>query len=252
MTPFSLAGETALITGGGTGLGLAVSRCMAQAGAKVVMVGRREEPLKEAVEAIGAEQASYIIHDITELDAAHSLVRQVASQVGQVTILVNNAGIHLKKWVVETTPQDFQTVLDTHLLGAFALSRACIPGMRESGHGSMIFMASMASIMGLEGVVAYAAAKSAYLGVVRTMAAELAQDDIRVNAIAPGWIESPMLRKSLDPAPERKAKILNRTPMHRFGEADDIGWAAVYLCSPAAKFVTGAMLPVDGGVSIAL
>jgi gluconate 5-dehydrogenase len=224
---------------------------MAEAGAQVVIIGRREEPLRDAVATIGADRCSYVIHDITDLEAATSLVERI-SEDGPITILVNNAGIHLRKRAVDTTLQEFQRVLDVHLLGAFALSQAVIPGMQAAGHGSMVFMASMASLIGLENVVAYAAAKSAYLGVVRTMAAELAGDGIRVNAIAPGWIDSPMLRQSLDPVPERKARILNRTPMHDFGEPDDVGWAVVYLSSPAAKFITGALLPVDGGVSIAL
>jgi gluconate 5-dehydrogenase len=108
----------------------------------------------------------------------------------------------------------------------------------------------MASLFGIPKVVAYAAAKSAYMGMVRTLAAEVSPDQVRVNAIAPGWIDSEMMRKALACDPVRRDKILGRTPMGTFGEADDIGWAAVYLCSPAAKFVTGIVLPVDGGVSI--
>jgi gluconate 5-dehydrogenase len=108
----------------------------------------------------------------------------------------------------------------------------------------------MAALFGIPQVVAYAAAKSAHLGMVRTLAAEVSGQGVRVNAIAPGWIESDMMRRALDGDPARRDKILGRTPMGRFGEAQDIGWAAVYLCSPAAKFVTGVVLPVDGGASI--
>jgi gluconate 5-dehydrogenase len=108
----------------------------------------------------------------------------------------------------------------------------------------------MASLFGIPGLLAYSAAKSAYLGMVRTMAVEVSQHNVRVNAIAPGWIESAMSRRALQDDPAREQRILSRTPMQRLGEADDIGWAAVYLCSPAAKFVTGVVLPVDGGISI--
>jgi gluconate 5-dehydrogenase len=122
--------------------------------------------------------------------------------------------------------------------------------MIERKHGSILFTASMASLFGLPLVLAYSAAKSAYLGMVRSLATEAGAFGIRVNAIAPGWIESDMLRKALTGDEQRSRKILSRTPMQRFGDPADIGWAAVYLCSPAARFVTGVVLPVDGGASI--
>jgi gluconate 5-dehydrogenase len=115
--------------------------------------------------------------------------------------------------------------------------------------GSILFTASMTSLMGIPLVVAYSAAKSAYIGMVRTLSSELGPSGVRVNAIAPGWIQSDMLEQALAGDPPRKAKILGRTPLNRFGEPEDVGWAAVYLCSPAAKFVTGIVLPVDGGAA---
>lgn len=248
--PFQLKGETALITGGGSGLGFAVAQCMARAGASVVLAGRREAPLREAAEAIGSK-VRYVAHDVTELDRAGELIERAVEAVGSpVSILVNNAGIHCKKTVETTTSEDFQSVLNTHVCAAHALNRAVIPGMRARGRGSILLTASMASLIGIPLVVAYSAAKSAYLGMARSMTAELAGDGIRVNAIAPGWIESPMLRKALDGDRARTNKILSRTPMGSFGEPEDIGWAAVYLTSPAAKFVSGVCLPVDGGASI--
>ena len=246
---FRLDGELALITGGGTGLGLAVARCMAAAGARVVLTGRREELLKAAAQSIGPA-ASFVAHDITKLDEAESLVANVGKQFGPTTILVNNAGIHVKKFAVDTTDADFLSVLTTHVLGSHALCRAVAPGMLERKAGSILFMASMTSLLGMPQVVAYSAAKSAYVGMVRTLATELSPHGVRVNAIAPGWIETEMLHKALDSDPVRKQKILSRTPMARFGEPTDIGMAAVYLCSSAAKFVTGVVLPVDGGASI--
>jgi gluconate 5-dehydrogenase len=158
--------------------------------------------------------------------------------------------VHLKKNAVATTPEEFAGVLNTHVLGAFALTRAVLPGMIERQHGNVLFIASMASLIGIPQVVAYSAAKSAYLGMVRSLAAEVSARNVRVNAIAPGWIESEMMRRALDGDPARRDKILGRTPLGRFGAAADVGWAAVYLCSPAARFLTGVVLPVDGGVSI--
>ena len=149
-----------------------------------------------------------------------------------------------------STPEEFQSVLTTHVCAAHALNRAVLPGMLERQHGSILLTASMASLMGMPLVIAYSAAKSAYVGMARTLAAEVSPHGVRVNAIAPGWIESPMLRKALSGDEKRTNKILSRTPMAKFGEPADIGWAAVYLCSPAAKFVTGMVLPVDGGAAM--
>lgn len=247
--PFLFEDELALITGGGSGLGLAMGRCLAAAGARVVLCGRGEERLKSAADSIG-DQAGYIPHDVTNLSEAPMLIEKIKRTYGTVSILVNNAGNHLKKPAVETTEAEFLQVLNTHVLGAHALSRAVAPGMIERGEGSILFIASMTSLFGIPQVVAYSAAKSAYLGMVRGLAAELSPQGVRVNAIAPGWIETDMSRGAMSGDQERERKILGRTPMGRFGQPDDIGFAAVYLCSPAARFVTGVVLPVDGGASI--
>ncbi len=246
---FSLKGEHVLITGGGTGIGLAVAQAMHEAGARVVLIGRREPELAAAVKGLG-EGAAYIVHDITQYDKAPALIERITKEHGPVTCLVNNAGMHLKKPAIDTTPEELQQVLGTHIFGAHALSRAVAPGMIERKHGNIIFMASMASLFGIPLVVAYAAAKSAMIGMIRTMATELSQHGVRVNAIAPGWIDTAMSRKAFEGDPTRKNKIVSRTPMARLGQPDDVGWAAVYLTSPAAKFVTGSILPVDGGVSM--
>lgn len=246
---FSLENETALITGGGTGIGLAIARAMHAAGARVVLVGRREAELAAAVQAVG-KRASAIVHDITKLNEASALIERVTREVGPITSLVNNAGIHLKKPAVDTTPEEFQTVLNTHVLGAHALVRAVAPGMMERKHGTILFTASMASLFGIPLVIAYTAAKTAHVGMVKGYSTEFAAHGVRVNAIAPGWIETEMSSKALNNDPARKNKILSRTPMARLGQPEDVGWAAVYLASPAARFVTGVVLPVDGGASI--
>lgn len=250
MQQFRLDNETALITGGGTGLGLGMARCFVAAGAKVVLVGRREAELRSAASELGS--AAFVVpHDVTELDRAADLINRAESIAGSaVSILVNNAGIHLKKKAHETTPAEFNAVLQTHVSAAHALCAAVLPSMIERKHGNILFTASMASLFGIPLVIAYSAAKAAHLGMVRSLAVEVAQHGVRVNAIAPGWIDSPMLRQAMSNDPPRQAKILGRTPMAKFGDAEDIGWAAVYLCSPAAKFVTGVCLPVDGGASI--
>lgn len=247
---FTLEGQTALITGGGTGIGLGIARCMIHAGARVVLVGRRESELSKACAELGP-RAACVAHDITLLDEAASLAKRAEAAAGApISILVNNAGIHLKKFSVDTTPEEFQTVFNTHVFAAHALTRAVVPGMLERGSGSVLFTSSMAAFMGVPQVIAYAAAKSAYLGMVSTLSAELSAKGVRVNAIAPGWIFSAMTQKALDNDPARKAKIMSRIQMGRMGSPDDIGWAAVYLSSPAAGYVTGVTLPVDGGAVV--
>jgi NAD(P)-dependent dehydrogenase (short-subunit alcohol dehydrogenase family) len=247
--PFSLKGETALITGGGSGLGLGIATCLMQAGARVVLVGRRADVLEKAARKLG-RAAIFEPHDITRFDEAGELLRRINKRTGRISILVNNAGIHLKKPAVDTTPAEFNAVLQTHVVAAFSLMRVVLPDMIKRGHGNILFIASMASLFGIPLVTAYSAAKSAYLGMVRSLSTEVSQHGVRVNAIAPGWIESDMMRKALNDDPGRAQKILGRTPMNRFGKAEDIGLAATYLCSPAARFITGVVLPVDGGVSI--
>jgi gluconate 5-dehydrogenase len=250
MNPFSLENETALITGGGTGIGFGIARCMVAAGASVVLVGRRESELANACTGLG-DRASFVSQDVTRFDELPALVQSAEDAAGTpVSILVNNAGIHLKKLAVDTTPEEFQTVLNTHLLAAHALTRAVIPGMLERGHGSILFTSSMAAFMGVPQVIAYAAAKSAFFGMVSTLSAELSSQGVRVNAIAPGWIFSEMSSKALDSDPARKVKVMSRIQMGRMGQPEDIGNAAVFLSSPAAAYITGVTLPVDGGAVV--
>lgn len=247
--PFRLDGEIALITGGGTGIGFGIARCMILAGARVVLVGRRREQLARACTELGP-RSSFVAHDITLFEAARDLADAAQHQAqGPVTILVNNAGIHLKRDAVDTTPEEFQAVLNTHVIAAHALTRAFVPSMEVQGHGSILFTSSMSAFMGVPRILAYSAAKSAYFGIVATLSAELAPKGIRVNAIAPGWIVSDMTQMALDNDPARKAKVMSRIQMGRMGKPEDIGWAAVYLSSPAAAYVTGITFPVDGGAT---
>lgn len=246
---FSLTGETALITGGATGLGFGIAQAFVAAGARVIIMGRREDRLREACARLGG-QAAFVTGDVTDYAAAGTVVSRLQQDHGFISVLVNNAGNHLKKPATETTESEFQSVLDTHVVGAFTFTRSLAPAMIERRRGSILFLASMASIIGLPLVTAYSAAKSAYLGLVRSLACELGPHNVRVNAIAPGWIETAMLERALKGDPARSARILERTPLGSFGSPADIGSAAVYLCSPAARFVTGVVLPVDGGASI--
>ena len=205
--------------------------------------------LERAVEELGAGVAAEG-HDVTLDDSAEALLHLVETKYGTPTILINNAGTHVKKNSRRTyTRRVWQHPRDPRG-GAFAMTQAAVPRMKAAGGGSVIFIASMSSLIGMPNIVAYSAAKAAYLGMVRSLASELGPSNVRVNAIAPGWIETPMLHQALAGDPERQRKILSRTPQQRFGRPEDIGWCAAYLCSPAASFVNGVVLPVDGGASI--
>jgi NAD(P)-dependent dehydrogenase (short-subunit alcohol dehydrogenase family) len=248
-TPFSLAGELALITGGGSGLGLAMAQCFVTSGARVVLLSRSEAKLQAAVQQLGPH-ASYEVSDLTDWKATKNAVERISAREGPISILINNAGNHLKKAALETSDAEFATILNTHVNATFSLTRLVAAGMLERRHGSILFIASMAALMGVPLVAAYSAAKSAHLGLIRGLAAEWSSAGVRVNGIAPGWIDTAMVRAALAGDEDRATRILNRTPMRRFGDAHDVGWAAVYLCSPAAAFVTAVVLPVDGGASI--
>jgi NAD(P)-dependent dehydrogenase (short-subunit alcohol dehydrogenase family) len=239
--------EHVLITGGGSGLGLGMAKSFAAAGARVTIIGRRKDVLLEAKQQITGRIA--IVDGDVKKDGA-SIVERAVKEFGPVTVLVNNAGVHIKKSIIDMTDDDFRSVLDTHLTAAISLTRLVVPSMIERKHGALLFIASMTALLGMPNVVAYSAAKSATTGIVRALAVELGGNGIRVNAIAPGWIESPMLHKALDGDPARKNRILQRTPMGKFGEPDDIGNAAVFLCGDTGKFINGVVLPVDGGAVI--
>ena len=246
---FRLDGQLALVTGGGTGLGFGICRAMTEAGARVIMTGRTEDALRRACTQLGAS-AAYVRHDVTDLPSIPGLVEQVEGRFGPLDILVNNAGNYLKKAAVDTSDAEFASVLHTHLFGSYGLSRECGRRMMARKRGSILMIVSMASLFGIPMVSAYGAAKSALLGLTRALTVEFSPHGVRVNAIAPGWFNTALNRKAFETDPARKQKILGRTPLGALGDELDIGYAAVYLSSPAAKFVTGACLPVDGGASI--
>lgn len=246
---FSLEGKLALITGGGSGIGFHIAECMVKAGARVVLTGRRETVLKEATEKLGAN-ATYFVNDITQLDGIPALVESIENQCGAVDVLVNNAGINMKKFAVEVTDADFDRVVQTNLHAVFSMTRECGKRMIARKTGSIIMITSMAALYGIDRVVAYTASKSAVGGMVKALTTEFSPYNVRVNAIAPGFIETPMMLTAMNGDPSRRDKAMDRTPMGTWGKPDDIGWAAVFLASEASKFITGVSLPVDGGNAI--
>lgn len=242
---FGLVGHHAVVTGGGSGLGLAIAECFVAAGARVTLVGTHAEKLEAAAVTLG-DAAGTAVFDVTRLEAAERFAAEVEERHGAASILVNNAGITRKKPLAEMTPADFTAVMDVHVGGAFALTRAFLPQI-EATKGSILFTASMSSFLGIPNVIGYSAAKSAYVGMVRALSTELAPKGIRVNGVAPGWIDTELFREATSKDAARKAKIEARIPMQRFGSGADIGWAMTYLASKAAGYVSGQILAVDGG-----
>ena len=247
---YSLKGQTAVITGGATGLGLAVTRCLVSAGAKVVVLSfEAPEQAMEALAEFGG-RAVYYSFDITDTDHAQEMADRIVAEQGPVSILVNNAGNHCKKYIWDMSVEEYVSVLNVHLVGAFALTKALVPQMKELGRGRILFQASMTSYIGQPQVAGYSTAKAGYLGLIHTLTAELAEYGITVNAIAPGWIDTPMFHKATDNDPPRLAKILGRIPAKSVGDPMDVGMCAAFLCSEAARYISGACIPVDGGALI--
>jgi len=246
---FRLDKKIALITGGGSGIGFAIAQCMIEAGATVVITGRREHALQEAVQQLG-DKAKYVVNDVTVLDQLENLVEHIETQIGAIDILVNNAGINMKKPALEVTDEDFQRIIHTNLNAVFSLTRTVAQRMVARKAGNIVMISSMAAYYGIDRVPAYSASKHGVEGLVKSLAMDLSPSLVRVNAVAPGFIETAMMQTAMSSDPARMNKALDRTPMGFFGKPEDIGMAAVFLASDAAKYITGASLPVDGGNSI--
>lgn len=241
--------KVAIVTGGGSGIGLAIAEKFVRTNILTIIVGRDEQKLKTTKEKLG-DLCVPMVCDLSNLTAIPKLVQEIIQQYGQIDVLVNNAGINMKKEFTEVTDEDFQRILMTNVTAVFALSREVVKCMLQKGQGSIINISSMASQYGIPKVIAYTASKAAIEGMTKAMAVELSPKGIRVNCIAPGFIATDMSAKALNNDPERKQKVISRTPMGFLGDPADVANAALYLANGDARYVTGVVLPVDGGNSI--
>ena len=241
--------KVAIVTGGGSGIGLAIAEKFVANNILTIIIGRDEKKLIKAKETLGA-LCFPITADLSDLTYIPKLVEQIVNEFGKIDILVNNAGINLKKDFTEVNDEEFQKILLTNVTAVFAMSREVVKHMLEKGNGSIINISSMASQYGIPKVIAYTASKSAVEGMTRAMAVELSPKGIRVNCIAPGFIATDMSAKALNSDAERKQKVMSRTPMGFMGDPADIANAALYLANGESNYVTGIVLPVDGGNSI--
>ena len=252
-SPFALTGRIALVTGAYRGLGFAMAKGMAEAGATVILNGRKPDLLAKAVEALASAglRADASVFDVTDGDAVRAAVAAAEAKHGRIDILVNNAGIQRRAPFVEFTQKDWDDVIATNLTAPFLVSQAVLPGMIARKAGKIIHIASLMSELARPTVVPYTAAKGGVRQLTRGMAIEMAPHNVQVNAIAPGYFATEMIRALID-NPEFNAWVCKRTPAGRWGEPDEIAGLAVFLASPAANYMTGQMLVMDGGMSVAL
>src|SRR5579875_256546 len=243
-----LTGKIALITGASKGLGKAMARALADAGATVALVSRDAEKLASVareIEAFGGRAAVFLA-DVTGEENVRRLEADVSRQLGRVQILINNAGINIRKNLIDFSLEEWRSVLDTNLTSVFLMCRAFVPHMRGTGYGRILNMTSIMSHVSLPGRTAYSSSKAALLGLIRALALELASDGITVNGISPGPFGTEMNLAVMN-NPEANAQFLASIPVGRWGKVEEIGALACYLCSEAAGFITGTDILIDGG-----
>ncbi len=251
MASFDLHGRVAIVTGGNGGIGLGMARGLAEVGASVVIAGRNADKNAEAVSKISASggQAIAVDVDVVQASSCQAMVEATRSQYGGVDILINNAGINNRKQPEDYTLAEWQQVLDINLTGAFLCCQAVYPSMVERGGGKIINIGSMMSIFAASFTVAYAASKGGIVQMSKGLACAWAKDNIQVNAVLPGWIDTDLTRRGRREVDGLHEKVLARTPAARWGDPGDMAGIGVFLASPASDFVTGTAIPVDGGYS---
>ncbi|MBI3470602.1 MAG: SDR family oxidoreductase [Candidatus Solibacter usitatus] len=243
-----LEGKTALITGASKGLGKAMALSLAGAGARIALVSRNREQLEEVAALVagrGAEAKVFTADVAKEADVL-ALEREVAAAFGKVHILINNAGINIRKTLTEFTLEEWNRVIDTNLTSVFLMCRSFVPHMKGSGYGRILNMTSIMSWVSIPGRAAYSSSKTALLGLTRALALELAPDGVTVNGISPGPFATEM-NTALMQNPEINAQFLSKIPVGRWGKVEEIGELALYLCSEEAGFITGTDILIDGG-----
>jgi 2-dehydro-3-deoxy-D-gluconate 5-dehydrogenase len=247
MKAFDLSGRVAIVTGGNGGIGLGMARGLAAAGAKVVVAGRNAQKSAAAAKEIGGIA---IETDVLQEKSCRELIEKTVSQLGRLDILVNNAGINIRKQPQEYSMAEWHQVLDTNLTSAFVCSQAAYPEMKKAGAGKIINIGSMMSIFGASFTSPYASSKGGIVQMTRAIACAWAKDNIQVNAVLPGWIDTDLTRRARTDVAGLHERVLGRTPAGRWGEPDDFGGIAVFLASRASDFLTGTAIPVDGGYSV--
>jgi 2-deoxy-D-gluconate 3-dehydrogenase len=251
MSLFDLEGRVAVVTGGNGGIGLGMARGLAQAGASIAVAGRNTAKSEAAAEELSKLGARTIVLSVDVADAGQcrKMIEDAGRSFGRLDILINNAGINIRKAPQELSLDEWRQVLDVNLTSAFACSQAAYPHMQAAGGGKIINIGSMLSIFGASFAPAYGASKGAIVQLTKSLAVAWARDSIQVNAVLPGWIDTDLTQNARKEVSGLNSMVLMRTPARRWGVADDLSGIAVFLASRASDFITGTAIPVDGGYS---
>jgi len=249
--PFDLHGKVAVVTGGNGGIGLGIARGLAQAGADVAIAARNADKTARAVaelESLGIRSIGLSV-DVVDADQVQRMVQDTVSTLGGVDILVANAGGNYRQRPEEYSLAEWHRLVDTNLTGVFACCQAVYPELKRRGGGKILTIGSMASIFGFDVAAVYAATKGGVVQLTRSLASAWARDNVQVNCILPGWIDTELTQGARRIVPSLHDKVVDRTPARRWGDPADVAGAAVFYCSRASDYVTGTALPVDGGFS---
>jgi 2-dehydro-3-deoxy-D-gluconate 5-dehydrogenase len=252
MSLFDLGGRVAVVTGGNGGIGLGMARGMAEAGAAIAIAGRnvgKSEAAAAELAKLGVKTAVIEV-DVSSEASCRKMIDDTVKRLGRLDILVNNAGINIRKAPDALALEEWKQVIDVNLTSAFICSHAAYPRMKEAGGGKIINIGSMLSIFGASFAPAYGASKGGVVQLTKSLAVAWAKDNIQVNAVLPGWIDTDLTRKAREEVSGLNAMVLMRTPAKRWGKPEDHAGVAVFLASKASDFVTGTFIPVDGGYSV--
>jgi 2-dehydro-3-deoxy-D-gluconate 5-dehydrogenase len=254
MQLFDLTGKVAIVTGGNGGIGLGMAQGMASCGATVVIAGRNEEKARSALASLRELDARcmFMSADVTRKAACVKLIADAVAEFGRLDILVNNAGTAIRKMPQDYSEEEWHQVMDTNLTSAFLCSQAAYAPMKQAGGGKMINIGSMMSLFGAPYATPYASSKGGIVQMTRAMATAWAKDNIQVNAVLPGWIDTDLTRRARREVPGLHERVQDRTPAGRWGTPPDLAGIAAFLAGPASDFVTGTAIPVDGGYSIGM
>jgi 2-deoxy-D-gluconate 3-dehydrogenase len=248
---FDLHGKVAIVTGGNGGIGLGIARGLAEAGASIAVAARNPEKTRAAVEHLATfgVQTLALQTDVTLPVQVKDMVKQTADALGGVDILIANAGTTVRKRPEAYSLEEWASIIDTNLTGVFSCCHAVYPQFKARGGGKIVTIGSMTSIFGLDMATPYTATKGGVAQMTKSLASAWARDNIQVNCILPGWIDTDLTQGARRNLPRLHDSVIDRTPMKRWGRPDDLVGAAVFYCSAASDFVTGTALPVDGGFS---
>ena len=252
---FSLKGKVAIVTGGNGGIGQGIARGFARAGGDIVIAARNRKKTAEAAREIKKEFGVRVLElevDVRQESQINAMAQKVLDTFGRIDVLVNNAGMNIRKMPQDYSAAEYDEILETNLRGAFLCSKAVYPAMKKAGGGKIINIGSMTSLFGGAKVMAYGVSKGGIVAMTRAIAVAWARDNIQVNAILPGWIDTELTRRGRIELEGLNEHVLARTPARRWGEPKDLQGTAIYLATAASDFITGVALPVDGGFSAAM